>query len=157
MAKIKYFAEYQGQPVELVGVVHNGGYFYKASSFEGRAPDGTRLVAQRMVNMKPNPSRHDCDSRCIFATGRIMRCECSCGGKNHGRGYFSCEATSMTNPTTEKGADNKPQLVLPGAEQNPAGLAALKINQPLKPKKAQDLDTSALPLFGDSAKQKELF
>lgn len=60
-------------------------------------------------------------------------------------------------PLTEKGANNKSQFVVPGAAQDLAGLAALKINQPLKPKKAQDLDTSALPLFGDSAKQKELF
>ena len=49
------------------------------------------------------------------------------------------------------------QVEMPGAAPKPANLAALKINQPLKPKKAQDFDTSALPLFGDSAKQKELF
>ena len=25
-------------------------------------------------------------------TPKIMKCECSCGGKNHGRGNFMCEA-----------------------------------------------------------------
>ena len=40
----------------------------------------------RKVEMKSNPSRHICDSRCVHATGRVMKCECSCGGKNHGKG-----------------------------------------------------------------------
>lgn len=44
------------------------------------------LRASRKVEMKSNPSRHECDARCIHATGRVMKCECSCGGKNHGKG-----------------------------------------------------------------------
>jgi hypothetical protein len=28
---------------------------------------------------------HECDSRCLHATGRVMNCECACGGKNHGK------------------------------------------------------------------------
>ena len=31
-----------------------------------------------------------CDGRCMGATGPV--CECSCGGKNHGRGSIVCEA-----------------------------------------------------------------
>lgn len=47
----------------------------------------------RQVEMKSTPSLHECDDRCMFATGRTMRCECSCGGKNHGKGGgFQCEA-----------------------------------------------------------------
>ncbi len=28
---------------------------------------------------------HECDSRCMHAKGRVMNCECACGGKNHGK------------------------------------------------------------------------
>lgn len=28
---------------------------------------------------------HECDARCRNATGRVMKCECACGGKNHGK------------------------------------------------------------------------
>lgn len=28
---------------------------------------------------------HECDSRCVHAKGRVMNCECACGGKNHGK------------------------------------------------------------------------
>ncbi len=51
------------------------------------------VAADRQVQFKANPSRHECDDRCMNASGRIMRCECSCGGKNHGRGSVPlCEA-----------------------------------------------------------------
>ncbi|GHE76022.1 hypothetical protein GCM10019059_39220 [Camelimonas fluminis] len=48
----------------------------------------------RKIELKANPSRHDCDSRCFNATGRTMQCECSCGGKNHGRGSLKCDPAS---------------------------------------------------------------
>lgn len=50
----------------------------------------TRIT--RTVTMKANPSRHECDARCMNASGRTMNCECSCGGANHGKGAFKCEA-----------------------------------------------------------------
>lgn len=50
---------------------------------------GGLLPVERVIEYKSNPSRHECDSRCVNAQGKIMRCECSCGGKNHGRGAFS--------------------------------------------------------------------
>jgi hypothetical protein len=50
------------------------------------------VKAERVIEYKPRPSRHECDSRCINATGRVMKCECSCGGKNHGRGSITCSA-----------------------------------------------------------------
>lgn len=46
----------------------------------------------RSVQMKANPSQHECDSRCMNANGRTMNCECACGGRNHGKGRFACEA-----------------------------------------------------------------
>ena len=45
----------------------------------------------RVINYSNRPSRHECDARCMNASGRTMNCECSCGGKNHGRGAFACE------------------------------------------------------------------
>jgi hypothetical protein len=46
----------------------------------------------RVVRRKSMPSNHECDARCMNATGRTMQCECSCGGKNHGKGRIVCEA-----------------------------------------------------------------
>lgn len=56
----------------------------------GRWRDDYRPV-ERVINFKSNPSRHECDARCMNASGRTMNCECACGGKNHGRGSFTCE------------------------------------------------------------------
>jgi hypothetical protein len=51
------------------------------------------VKTNRTVEYKTsNPSKHVCDDRCINASGRTMKCECSCGGKNHGRGAFNCAA-----------------------------------------------------------------
>lgn len=52
----------------------------------------TALPVERVVEFKSSPSPHKCDDRCINAAGKIMRCECSCGGKNHGSGAFNCTA-----------------------------------------------------------------
>lgn len=49
------------------------------------------LPVDRIITYKSRPSRHECDARCMNASGRTMNCECSCGGKNHGRG-FACVA-----------------------------------------------------------------
>ncbi len=87
-----YFAQHNGQTVRLDRVGHDGHVSTKVEHFFGRAPDGTKLQAERMINYRSNPSRHDCDARCFNATGRTMNCECSCGGKNHGKGSFNCEA-----------------------------------------------------------------
>jgi hypothetical protein len=51
---------------------------------------GQLLPVERIITFKSNPSKHACDARCMNATGRTMNCECSCGGKNHGRGAFQC-------------------------------------------------------------------
>jgi len=49
----------------------------------------TILPVERIVTYKSNPSKHQCDARCLHAKGRTMNCECACGGKNHGRGSLS--------------------------------------------------------------------
>ena len=87
MANMKYFADVNGQTVELSHVWHDGAVSTAAQHFFGRGPDGQKLQATRRIEFKSQPSRHECDDRCIHATGRVMKCECSCGGKNHGRGH----------------------------------------------------------------------
>lgn len=49
------------------------------------------LPVNRIINYKSNPSKHECDARCMNASGRTMNCECACGGINHGKGKFNCE------------------------------------------------------------------
>lgn len=110
MANIAYFADLpNGETVEFRATVkrvqlNNGmtrshvveprvGYYKDADKalygyIEGRG----LLKITRNVVMKSSPSRHECDARCMFATGRTMNCECACGGKNHGRGGIVCEA-----------------------------------------------------------------
>lgn len=64
---------------------------YEPVYIQGEGWKHNYLPANRIVNLKSNPSRHECDARCINATGKIMKCECSCGGKNHGKGAFKCD------------------------------------------------------------------
>lgn len=70
-----------------------GIWYDSFSRFVGRTADGRILPVERRVQYKTNnPSKHLCDARCLNATGKIMNCECSCGGKNHGAGSFNCIA-----------------------------------------------------------------
>jgi hypothetical protein len=100
MADIRYFAGDK----RLTRVRHDGSNSTRPSAFSG-LPEGVEpeyipgegwvgglVQADRAVRYKSNPSRHECDARCMNATGRTMNCECSCGGKNHGRGGLVCEA-----------------------------------------------------------------
>jgi len=60
------------------------------SKWVGRAAGSAEwLPVERCIEYRSNPSKHACDARCLNATGKIMRCECSCGGANHGRGAFT--------------------------------------------------------------------
>ncbi len=93
MAKIKYF----NGSNELQGVFHEGnqafGYVSKEDLVFVAGKGWTGYVpAERKVEYKANPSRHECDARCLNATGLIMKCECSCGGKNHGKGGYMAVA-----------------------------------------------------------------
>ena len=86
---------------ELRSVQHDGSASSRPAAFSGY-PEGVepifvagegwtgRVPADRRVQYLSNPSRHACDSRCLNASGRVMKCECACGGKNHGRG-FRCD------------------------------------------------------------------
>lgn len=59
------------------------------SMLVGYPPVGGPVPVERKVEFKQFASKHECDARCLNATGKIMRCECSCGGANHGRGAFT--------------------------------------------------------------------
>jgi hypothetical protein len=84
MANIKYFADVDGEAIELSRVWHDGHVGTGAHHFSGLTPSGTRVAATRKVQIKSNPSRHECNARCMGASGKSV-CECSCGGRNHGR------------------------------------------------------------------------
>lgn len=92
MSTVRHFAgDTQLQGVherngKLVGYVSKDDLHF----VDGQGWQGYTAV-ERSVQYSKSPSRHECDARCLNATGRVMRCECACGGKNHGRGAFSCE------------------------------------------------------------------
>jgi len=88
MADIRYYARHNGEIVKLTNIAHEGEkvggrwrYF-----FTGKTPDGTRIRADRAIEYKRNPSKHECGPRCMEARGHL--CECSCGGRNHGAGQI---------------------------------------------------------------------
>lgn len=83
MADIRYFAEQNGAIVQLTSVWHDGHISTKPHHFFGTAPDGSRITAQRAIEFKRHPKLHKCDDRCVHARGH--KCECSCGGANHGK------------------------------------------------------------------------
>lgn len=79
MPKFEFFKKYPG----ITGLRVDGGWS-RAVGFS--AVMGREIPVDRMVDYKQFPTRHECDARCMNASGKIMRCECSCGGKNHGLG-----------------------------------------------------------------------
>lgn len=66
----------------LAAILGGFGYY----EYAHRPIDGWKVVLDYL-------KRHDCDARCMNATGRTMNCECACGGRNHGKGRvtFNCE------------------------------------------------------------------
>ena len=104
MANMKHFADLNGETTELdhIHSLDNAKFAAAFPGIAGKRCDsfskwvgfwpGTRdlLPVTRTIEFKRFAIRHECDARCINATGRIMKCECSCGGKNHGRGAFNC-------------------------------------------------------------------
>ena len=86
MAKILHFTAGQ----QLTAIQHDGSIFTSAKHFTGLTDDGRRVQVERAIERKSTPPNHKCDARCLNATG--FKCECSCGGKNHGAGNFMCEA-----------------------------------------------------------------
>lgn len=90
MADFRYFVECDGKAVQLRQVYHEG-QRTRPQDFVGTCECGERHRAQRRIEYKAFARRHECDSRCLNATGKVMRCECACGGKNHGRGNLCAQ------------------------------------------------------------------
>lgn len=97
MSNYRYFADINGTTTELKMVFHDGGKAFGTPvdftpTFDRVAQKWNRgeVLATRVIQYKSNPSKHECDARCLNAVGKVMRCECSCGGKNHGRGSLVC-------------------------------------------------------------------
>lgn len=84
MANFRYFTTCNGETVQLQNVYHSSPVSAKAKDFSGTCPNcGLVHQAERKIERKANPSNHKCDARCLNAKG--FKCECSCGGKNHGK------------------------------------------------------------------------
>jgi hypothetical protein len=84
MADFRYFTTCQGQTVQLSNVYHSGRVSAKPRDFSGTCPAcGSVHQAERKIERPGHVSNHKCDARCEGATGH--RCECSCGGRNHGK------------------------------------------------------------------------
>ena len=92
-ANFKYFAgaiEIDAKTVYYVGRQAFGSPVgYAPTWIDGKGWERGTVKVDRTVEYKARPSRHECDARCINATGRVMKCECACGGKNHGLGFLS--------------------------------------------------------------------
>lgn len=88
MANMKYFADLaDGRTLEFSRVDYRS-----RKDIRGYDVDNKVWVqCNRTVEYKRNASKHVCDARCVGATGLIMKCECKCGGKNHGRGFVAEE------------------------------------------------------------------
>jgi hypothetical protein len=99
MANMKYFADVGGETVQLawISTMRNREFEELFPGIKGRRSDSfSRYVGYldetskrpvpefRSIEFKRNPSLHKCDARCQHAKGHS--CECSCGGKNHGKG-----------------------------------------------------------------------
>jgi hypothetical protein len=77
------------------------------------------------------------------------------GAEDALRKAIAAKGDKPAEPTTEKGADNKPQLVIPGAEKIGDGkLAQMKSDAPLKPK-AEQKDPGGL--FSDAKDEMDMF
>lgn len=87
----KFFADTAAGTFEFSRVDHRGG---KAGTWGYVADRNEWVRVTRSVTYKQFASKHECDARCMNATGRTMQCECACGGKNHGRGAFNCSAAA---------------------------------------------------------------
>lgn len=108
MANFKYFADINGQTIELratsIQGMKNAEFAEKFPGIKGRKSDGFEkyvgvaldapqfskdfLPVTRSIEYKQNPSKHVCNAKCLGGKANGV-CECQCGGKNHGAGMFS--------------------------------------------------------------------
>lgn len=95
----KYFSDIGEQAIELFAVrpMRREEFKQKFPTVKGmkydslaywvgieKSGDSTVLPVTRIIDYKKNPSKHECNARCMTGS-RTGSCECSCGGKNHRR------------------------------------------------------------------------
>lgn len=103
MANIKYFSDADQEAVILKnpygmlnkefaekfpgvkGIRYDGFTMTVGYPLEG---NGGPLPVTRKIEYKSNPSKHECNAKCMGGKHNGA-CECRCGGKNHGRGMFT--------------------------------------------------------------------
>jgi hypothetical protein len=86
MANFKYFSECNGAAVALSNIQHDGHVSAAPQHFSGKCEVcGERHTASRAIQYKAQPSKHECNAKCMNGSMRGV-CECKCGGKNHGAG-----------------------------------------------------------------------
>ena len=73
----------------LGGTKNRANWYDSFQRLVGIAPDGTLRPVERAIQYKRFPSKHICSAKCVGGKPNGV-CECSCGGKNHGSGGFSC-------------------------------------------------------------------
>ena len=101
MANFTYFFDSADTAIELVSVttIDNAAFQKQWPGVKGVKDDGysmrvgicakgVQYPITRAIEMKRNPSNHQCNAKCLNGSHRGV-CECQCGGKNHGRGMFT--------------------------------------------------------------------
>ncbi|MEX3764417.1 hypothetical protein [Paraburkholderia phenoliruptrix] len=100
MANMKHFADFNGQTMALTRVtsISNAEFAARFPGVKGIRDDGYSMRVgfadgvmfplTRVIEYKAQPSRHECNAKCMNGSHRGV-CECRCGGRNHGRGMFT--------------------------------------------------------------------
>jgi hypothetical protein len=102
MAQFTYFSDLDGITVQLKCVIPmpNAEFRARWPGVKGVRYDGFQmktgrpvggsdyLPLTRSIEMKANPSKHECNAKCLNGAHN-GRCECKCNGRNHGRGLFT--------------------------------------------------------------------
>lgn len=101
MARIKYFSDVTGEASELKSISSMPNQEFavrwpgvKGFRFDGyqmqvgRNERGELVPVTRKIEFKSQPSLHECNAKCLHGKHN-GKCECKCGGKNHGAGMFS--------------------------------------------------------------------
>lgn len=80
VSTFKYFADTSAGTLEF-----NNADYRKDGAYGFDKESQTWVKITRKINYKTRPSKHECDDRCMTASGKTMTCECACGGANHGK------------------------------------------------------------------------
>lgn len=101
MATIRSFSDITGEAIELKALCGMPNKEFAArwpalkgirfDGFQmqvGRSEHGDLLPVTRKIEFKNRPSLHECNTKCLNGKHN-GKCECQCGGKNHGAGLFT--------------------------------------------------------------------